>query len=211
LLEAGVEIVNERGLFCALPSFTVADLLDRVSSPVTEGAFHHSWPRKVDFENELLGELAAPDMGHYTATAQALQGSPGFDQFSMEQILHTAAENTLRRSFDPTFMYLATLVDSGSVGPLALHSLRQHFVDRSNALATAFASLGSGVGRRPVEGLEWEQLVWIAMAVTDGLLLRLITEPNVNEPSLEQVDPVATPSLLGHAYSAIYNHLTEAV
>ena len=205
LLAAGVEIANERGLFCALPGFTVSDLLDRVSSQVTEGAFHHSWPRKVDFENELLAELATPDVKHYAAIAQALQAEPNFDRYSIEQILHKTAANTLARPFDPTFMYLETLVDSGSVGPAALESMRQHFVDRSDTLVDGFRTLGEFSGRRPVDGLEWEQLAWIAMAITDGIQLRLITEPSINETSLEQIDPVTQPTLLGHAFCAIYN------
>jgi len=209
LIDAAVEIVNERGLFCALPNFTVADLLDRVSSPVTEGAFHHSWPRKVDFENELLVELIAPDMNRYSETAEALVREPGIDRFSTEQLLHVAARNALSRPFDPTFMYLETLVESGAAGVKAKESTRLNFVERSAMLTESFVALGALTNRTPSPGLAWEQLVWIAMAMTDGMQLRLITEAGADEMSLEQIQPGAAPSLLGHAFSAIYTHLTE--
>jgi len=215
LIDAAIEIVDERGISCALPNFTVADLLGRVSSPLTEGAFHHNWPRKVDFENELLVELIdteavriATEAVRFSEATEARARGLGVDRFLKEESFHTVARNALSRPFDPTFMYLEMLV-AETAGMKAKDRVRQNFVDRSEILTGSFLALGELANRKPSAGLQWEQLVWIAMAMIDGMQLRLITESNADEMSLDQFDPGVTPSLLGHVFNAIYLHLTE--
>ena len=208
LVDAGVEIVEERGLFCALPPFTVPDLLANVGGEITEGAFHHSWPRKVDFGYELMVELVAPDSIRFDAGVADIERMPELREMGLESLSHIAADAVMSRPFDMSFAYVATLAEDGWLGQAVTDALQENFAARSASITAAFESTGAIFGRRPAAGLDYEQLAWITIAVTDGMLLRRICDPNANEPSLEHPDSSVTKSLLGFFYDAIYSRLT---
>ena len=209
LLDAGVDIVNENGLWCALPSFTVGDLLERLSSDVTEGAFHHSWPRKVDFEHDLIAELANPDTDRYLMASSGLQRASVDSNLSASQVLQVVAGEVVSRPVDPTFMYVATLVASGDVSESVTDSLRMNFERRAEVLEVTLNQVATRTGRKPVGGLGWEQITWMAMAITDGMQLRLMCDPAANEPSVERLDNTCQATVLGECYEALFNYVTE--
>lgn len=209
LVDAGVDLVIERGLTCALPAFTVPELLREAGDSVTEGAFHHSWPRKIDFEQELMVELAAPDTSRYDSLFEHAVGGTALRDLTVPQLMAYAAAGPVERPFDATFMYLVTLIEAGAASDALATAMADNFGTRVRHLGGSLEALLGGLGLAPVDGLGWDQLAAMSMAVTDGMLLRLRCDPHANRPTLPVVDPVVTPTLLGYAYEALFGVLVQ--
>lgn len=209
LLDAGVAIANERGLYCALPPFTVGDLLNRVSASVTEGAFHHNWPRKVDFEAELMSHLMAPDTRRaYLATVELSElGDQAWTDAS--EALHHAAALSMARPADLNFMLLSTLAGVDDVGVSVVNGLNDGFGFRIDAHTGALEALGQRHFISPRGQLTWNLVARMNIAVTDGMLLRAISDERANEPSLAPVGQASPRSLLGFAYEGFFDKLLE--
>jgi len=209
LLDAGVGIVNERGLRCALPQFTVAELIQRVSPAVTEGAFHHNWARKADFELEIMRQLVSPDVARLESTQLDLTSLAPSTDLSRSAAVYTAAEQSMNRSADLSFMFVCSLAAADGADPTITAALSDCFGARISTVTAALAGVGTRFNLVPKQPMTWELITRMALAVTDGVILRAMVDPRANETSLDHPDAKVPVTLLGLAYDAVVTALTE--